>query len=118
MSNALAAVRFPDGLILHTHYHGASDIVSRYLSDETRGCRPGVEYPDDYRECDCGRDEAVEIATNYGGGSYWPGRACQHCRDITRGTCEFGYDYYDRPGWIEEPPEWVREGLPDWWPNA
>ena len=37
----------------------------------------------EWKYCDCGKDEPAELASDYGGGFHWRGKACRSCRAIT-----------------------------------
>lgn len=96
MSHASGEVKFNDGLILHYEYDGTTDV-----------CRPTLfntkeemwKYWRDYSfynvECKCGKDENVIISNTYGGGSEWDGRACRHCKCITKGIYYNNSEYID-----------------------
>lgn len=63
----------------------------------------------DEASCMCGRDEIVELATNYGEGITVSGaRACRHCLAIT-------HDPLPDP---DTDPTMVKAGLPWWWANS
>jgi hypothetical protein len=101
MTHAIGAVRFGNGIIRWFDYNGTTDVCEPYL----------VERPDEvrfrempWRRCICGRDEPVEIANDYGGGTWWWGRACDSCRAITAGL-----------SWDAEIFS-VHDELPAWWP--
>jgi hypothetical protein len=101
MSHAIGAVRFGNGTIRWFDYNGTTDICEPHL----------VERPDEvrfrempWRHCTCGRDEPVEIANDYGNGTWWRGRACDPCRTITAGV-----------SWVEEGIS-AQDGYPPWWP--
>ena len=59
-----------------------------------------------HNECKCGGDEPVEIATDYGRGFWWTGRACKTCKAITNGL---------GTGLDETMYDVENDGLPDWW---
>jgi hypothetical protein len=106
MSHAYGQVRFSDGLVLHYRYYGTVDMALDALFDTASGVY------DDWRShtaraCVCGKDEPVEIATEYGSGFSWNGRACRHCMAITA-----GFSPYEKTesGYVVK-----RDGLPDWW---
>lgn len=109
MSHANGQVRFPDGLVLHFEYNGTVDVCISNLRNTN------VEVWEHWRqqewlECKCGRDEQVDIANDYGGGSWSPnGRACRHCRAITFDPVP-AFMYDNQNGEIEE-----FDGLPEWW---
>ena len=85
MSHATGQIKFKDALILHYEYNGTADVCVSNLKDTKK------QVWDNWRKhewlvCNCGKDEPVEIATDYGSGSYWSGRACRYCRAITAGV--------------------------------
>jgi hypothetical protein len=100
MSHAQGQCRFEDGEIWWWEYDGTSDIVLRPLfktSDElSENWRKGLN-----RGCTCGGHEIVELAHDYGGGSYWHGSACRKCGAI---TSEWEMDEIN-----------YTDGHPNWW---
>lgn len=102
MSHSPGMVRFDDSLIMHCEYDGTNDIMQKKLyptrADMIAAWRT---YPP--AKCECGRDEHVVIATNYGPGIYWDGMACRHCQAITSNISWLG----------DNCPH--NEGLVDWW---
>jgi hypothetical protein len=108
MSSDIGAVKFNDGLVMWFEYNGTSDICVPHLQDN-----PNFVYNKPWLECNCDNDESVEIMTYYGGGMYWLGKACRHCRSITDKLEPYGYD----DGWSynkESKPEWLINKVPDW----
>jgi hypothetical protein len=95
MSRAWAAVRFEDGTIKFTIYHGGGDYVWPALADSFTWQRSQP-----WRVCSCGQAETVEIADNYGGAEYWQGLACRHCLALTEDSIT--------------PPLRAARGLPEW----
>lgn len=102
MSNSSGAVRFGDGLIMHCEYHGTVDVMRSPLYDTYD------EMKENWRSlkwtyCLCKQDEPVTIASSYGHGFTWEGRACRHCKAIT--------DHHS--------PDYDTEikGLPPWYPR-
>lgn len=109
MSHANGQVRFQDGLILHFEYNGTSDVCISNLRDTNEEVWSHWRQQE-WLKCDCGRDEEVEIANDYGDGSWSPnGKACRHCRAITFDPFP-AYMYDNESGVIQE-----LDGLPDWW---
>ena len=104
MSHAYGQVRFQDGLIMHFEYDGTSGHCISNLRDTHQ------QVSDNWRkseslECLCGRDEPVKIATDYGPGLNSDGRACRHCRAITKDPlCSW-----------ENASRAYSRGEPDWW---
>lgn len=110
MSHANGQVRFADGLIMHFEYSGTVDVCISNLHDTYEQM---IEHwrQQGWRECGCGLDEEVEIATDYGGGGWSPsGKACRHCRAIT-------FDPYAARAMEDFDPSAIQEfsGLPEWW---
>ena len=99
MSHSLGQIKFKDGKIMYFEYNGTCDVVCTRLyktkDDVNKHWRK-----DNNRECLCGNEsEDVEIATIYGKGYYWYGKACRKCNAITEGV---------------EPLN-SYAGLPEWW---
>jgi hypothetical protein len=105
MSHANGQVKFNDGLVLHYEYNGTCDVVCPALWRTNKEVwAHWRDQPD--RDCTCGHDEPVEIATDYGSGCYWTGRACRRCMVITDGFgTGFDETIYDRE----------KTGITDWW---
>jgi hypothetical protein len=108
MSDALGAVRFPDGLVLFFLYHGTSDTCDPALWenpenrwDEMRGAWDKVDA--------CRHSEPITIYSDYGG-HYWPGKGCRTCMVITEGGVPFPDDWSPAP---VEGPE-LSDGTPEW----
>jgi hypothetical protein len=108
MSSALAKVRFlSDGKIMYGEYSGTADVYVSHLKHTLE------EAYEEWKKltwlnCSCGKDEPVIIANDYGGGTYWAGRACRHCRSI-----ETNLSYEDIYENNQDHP--ICHGLPDWW---
>jgi hypothetical protein len=109
MSRATALVRFPDGTVRCTLYNGTVDMLFPALRD-TIADAWDRNHPDrgngfDPDPADGFEEEfAVVIATDYGSGFYWPGRAT---RSLVIGPLE-PWDHYDT----------MIRGKPDWWADA
>ena len=88
MSDAYGVVKFPDGLLKYYRYDGTSDICNPSLYDNINDIWKCHEWT----VCNCGKDEPVEIYSDYGGGFSWPGRACRNCRCITDKLEPWGCD--------------------------
>ena len=84
MSHANGRVKFDDGAILHFEYNGTADMVCNCLYFSYDDMVSAWRNQQD-QVCECGNAEPVEIATDYGSGSQWPGMACRHCMAITMG---------------------------------
>lgn len=108
MSHAYGQVKFEDGTILHFEYNGTVDVAMTQLFDSREGVKEHWRESLRYVECNCGNDEPVELATDYGSGKSWNGRACRHCMAITGGFEP--YPYFRKDDYI--PPN---RGLPNWW---
>lgn len=106
MSSSMGAVKFKDGLIKYYIYHGTSDICFARLFDTI------IESEKVYfdTECNCNKDEEVEIMDTYGGGKYWKGKACRFCDRITEGRAPYG-DELTGKGRVE-----YKDGEPEWSP--
>jgi len=119
MGTSMGCVRFNDGMILYASYQNTSDVMSsriwKSFAESLEG-RPNGEVFDSIK-CHCGQDEPVLLATNYGGGFYWSGRACRHCMAITKGDSPYAiespYGTFD----IVPGPDFYKDGIPDWWPD-
>lgn len=97
MSHAKGQVRFEDGTVMHFEYDGTCDISINCLYSTSEEVDRNWRCHE-VKKCQCGCDGNVEIATNYGNGSSWHGKACRICRAIT---------YEDR---------FIRKDrLPEWW---
>ena len=91
MSHASGEVWTPEGTLLgYFEYNGTVDVACARifesfdtLWDNWRG--------DVCRDCTCGGTvkQDVVLFTNYGGGFYWPGKACLPCCAITDGHHPF-----------------------------
>lgn len=95
MSHDAGTVKFPDGTTMHYEYDGTADVALSHLYDTYEEMRANWR-KGTWLRCTCGKDEEVTIATDYGGGDEWDGRACRHCRAITQGLSP---SYNDFP-WI------------------
>jgi hypothetical protein len=105
MSHSHGQVRFDaDGLVMHYEYNGTADVVISHLHDSADGVERYWRKAVDWLRCDCGRDEPVRIATSYGGGFHWPGRACRHCKAVTDGLDP-----------LQQGGAFYVDGLPEWW---
>ena len=108
MSHSYGAVQFDsDDKVMFYEYDGTSDVTISHLYDTRK------EMEDNWRkgewlDCKCGRDEPVEIYSNYGGGFYWDGRACRHCLAITENLKP---DWDDGSSSSDGTPDWVGEEL-------
>lgn len=76
MSNSVGQARFPDGELLFFRYSGTVDsAASKLWKDETELWDNWDA--DHYQACTCGNTQEVDLATSYGGGMHWKGRACK-----------------------------------------
>lgn len=105
MSHANGRVKFDDGAILHFEYNGTADMVCNCLYFSYDDMVSAWRNQQD-QVCECGNAEPVEIATDYGSGSQWPGMACRHCMAITMGL---------GTGLDESLYDIAKAGLPGWW---
>ena len=103
MSHANGQVKFQDGLVLHYEYDGTSDIVLPALYKTWEEMHENWRNQP-WKQCSCGKDEPVELATDYAFGYSWAGRACRHCMAVTDGI-----GVYDINEYI------VDDLLPEWW---
>ena len=110
MSHSCGAVRFPDGAIYYYDYNGTSDVCVPVLVPHVTDVKlRGMGW----RECGCQepQHEDVEIYSDYGGGFYWPGRACRKCLTITNGLTtdsafEAGLEKGGVPPWLPDADGW------------
>lgn len=107
MSHSTGAIRFSDGLIMFCEYNGTVDVMLSNLYNTYE------EMHDMWRKQEwkmhdksCNKDEEVEIASSYGRGFSWTGRACKECMIIT--------DYHSIDDYKERNHKY---GLPEWFPN-
>lgn len=117
MSSGGMAVRFPDGTILYGRYSGTVDMAHPSLHPSWDEVPPKNRHP--WPDEPTGSPEPVEIATNYGGGFYWPGLAY---RTETGGVLDSGSLYpwgveFSMSGPTQHEPEWRKDGEPEWWPR-
>lgn len=100
-------VRFPDGVIRYGTYCGTSDIACAGLTDD----------PGDWRSTNGSYPERnlqdpifpVELATNYGHGFWWRGKA------FTYSLLDDGYRWRCIGGISELVWPRMNDGLPEWW---
>lgn len=102
-SKAMLKVRFPDGTIRYGCYSATSDVPYEMLADmqedwEKLSLAALPPTPE-------GEPVAVEIACNYGGGSYWPGTAFPD-RLVDSGLLFNGWNEVRTP---------ETSGYPDWY---
>jgi hypothetical protein len=111
MSHAYGQVKFKDDCILHFEYNGTDDFVINCLYKTKK------EVYDNWRtyntkKCNCGKDEEVEISTDYGNGTTWEGRACKYCMAFTEG---FRYTYYEEGFYRSIRGNFLYDGISEWW---
>jgi len=119
LSNATGQVKFNDGLILFFVYSGTVDAVYPKLfetreqafnawGDENLSLKNRVTSVVD--------SETVDMATNYGGGITWIGKASRSAMEITEGLRpnQFMQDPGDPFGRREIVVHPTTSGLPDW----
>lgn len=117
MGLSWGAVKFEDGLILYCLYQNTADVMQRtlYAYEDVREIFAGNRIFQGASVCKCGRDEPVEILSDYADGYYWSGRACRLCRIITQNQSPYPlYSYGSEP--IEAGPDWLKDGQPEWSP--
>lgn len=78
MSSASGAVRFPDGTVKFTVYHGTSDVMFATLYDTLAEAWDSKS--DRFAEPN-GPLEDVEIYSDYGYGFWWHGQAARNAID-------------------------------------
>lgn len=108
MSHANGLVRFPDGEVFHFEYDGTSDVVCTSLKRTYAEVRRDWRTPANQAQCTCGQPpEVVELTTDYGDGSAWPGKACRRCMAVTDGIFP---DEPDPAAWTNGQPDWAKAG--------
>lgn len=103
----MALVRFPDGVVKVTEYHGTSDILHAYLADSYD------EWKRDHTwegHSDADDAEPVEIFAFYGGEWWWEGRATRQF--VVAGIAPYGAE--DQMGQVMIAPAEQHEGKPQW----
>ena len=108
MSSALAAVRFPDGRVRWTIYHGTSDVLSNALYDSPAGAWLGPRW---FGNGPHGAWEAVDIYSDYGGGFWWRGVASKV--KIRSEFCQ-PHGAEDQAGNVLISAVDIQAGMPDW----
>lgn len=98
MSHSLGAVRFVDGKILYWYYSYSADHALNLLFETVEDADSSLS---DYLTCACDKDEPVEFFLD---GTYWQGRACQHCMHIKDARLD------DDPGLLDR----CQPGTTDW----
>jgi hypothetical protein len=108
VSRANLYVLFPDGTVRYGIYNGTSDIASEALYDDpAQAWEPGRG-----GEAQEGAaDLPVRIATDYGGGCSWDGRATLN--RITEGCAPNGLQG-QAGNWISKPATNYQDGEPNW----
>ncbi len=111
MSHATGMCRFDsDGLVMFFDYNGTVDLCVSHLVDTYEEVWGNIRRLA-WLDCEDGKDEPCVLFTDYGNGFYWEGRACRHCRAITKGTSPYDLDDGD----IEIKrvvPEWAKAAYP------
>lgn len=104
MSHSSGRVKFKDGTIMHFEYDGTVDICMNPLFDTYEEMDKNWRNYSISRndKCTCGNEETAEIATCYGGGFYWVGKACKYCKLILDPNVSFFFHK-------------TYNNLPDWW---
>ena len=114
MGASLGCIKFKDGTILFAGYQNTSDVMNHCLWKTLDDALN--KYSDDRPDCDhVDNGEPVCLATDYGGGFSWSGRACKSCMVITKGHSPFPVEGYSRG--IVPAPAFYEDGLPGWWPK-
>ncbi len=124
MSNATGQARFSNGEIMFFIYRGTYDRADSDLYPSREEAWDNWERGHDLSHTSH-EEEDVDIATDYGDGITWQGKACRLCNKIVAGhePNEFGYDEEDDELWGYYSPVkfqiWnPRDGLPDWWSTS
>jgi hypothetical protein len=103
MSNSIGQARFSDGQIFFFRFNGTSDyaLPSLYPTPKFALAQNVVKNT----LCDC-ENEDVELATDYGGGMHWEGKACKKCAEISIGLhpLEYGFCNDSLPWWWKIEP--------------
>ena len=113
MSHSSGAVKFNDGEIWYYEYNGTVEFVIPHIYKNYKDMKEHWR-DHEYKKCECGNKEKVEIYSDYGGGFYFPGYACRQCKSL---DVEIGEDTYMR-GIQMKLKKWLRvsvDGKPDWY---
>lgn len=122
MSKATGQVKFPDGKIMFYLYYGTVDVELRDLYETFDAMHEFWEAFNrsmigifSKRVCECDKNEPIEIATDYGGGMWWEGRACRYCMVINKGR--YNFNSYQEPAEPGNTPAYFyyNDDLPNWW---
>lgn len=100
MSHANGAVRFDDGEIKYFEYSGTCDVCVPTLYNTYKKMQKNWRKWK-WLRCSCGKDEHVEVFTDYGRGFYWDAKACRFCKCLT--------EYIDLSEFYD-----TRDGVPEW----
>ena len=109
MSHSWGAVRFPDGALYYFDYNGSVDLCVPVLVASIED----VHFRNmGWRNCACPmpHHQPVEIYSDYGGGSYWPGTACRYCFTLIGPLTPSG-EYEDDDFWRSKgfgQPAWIK----------
>jgi hypothetical protein len=98
MSHANGLVKFSDGEVMHFEYNGTSDLACTALKRTYKELLADWRTERNMAVCRCDKAESVEMATDYGSGSGWQGKACRVCMAITDGI---------DPDETDDFPEWA-----------
>lgn len=127
MSNEIALVKFPNGEVLFTGYHGCGSRINPYLkTDKTAVFKDAfqdseydavMERATDYDEVEAFYRErdgrtypnavVVEVFTPYGGGILWKGKACLESHTVVEGVTDDKSEDIEYES-NEEWPSWVK----------
>lgn len=125
MADSYAKIKFKDGNIMYANYQNTSDCLGNKLYNTREECT-GDNYFDYDTECKHEEEEVV-IATHYGKGSMWTGKACRKCNRITFDfdsweeliDCDWGFSSLSDEERKEQEEiklkNWIKHELPDWY---
>lgn len=111
MSKSLGKIKFNDGHVVYAIFDNSTEhgimLRSLYMThDEASEHRSDriihenqPELIQGHHPCSCGADEEVELATDYGRGMHWNGRACRYCNVITQHLAAMCYSGERLPWW-------------------
>jgi hypothetical protein len=108
MSHANGQIRFmSDGKIFHFEYNGTVDtcipiLYTTFDEMHRNWRRTDLKNEDYYCMNKDHKWEDVEIATSYGRGFYWKGKACRECKLIIKNNaCDYDSEVSGLPSWWE-----------------
>lgn len=107
MSHASGAVRFKDGGIWFYEYDGTSDVVLPALYSTYKEMKANWR-KGEWKKCSCGKEEEVEIYSDYGFGTYFTGKACRNCGVVSSSFDEMSLESESNGGddWASDNKIW------------